>query len=98
MTTTVAILLSNFFFYVLLRFHLVRKFRSSYSIWLKDTNGNRQTLSSTIAYLIEQNDVQEKRIMHLADEMESQWMQIEQIKLATGTERFCLDREVKNSV
>ena len=36
--------------------------------------------------------------MHLADEMESQWLQIEQIKMATGTERFCQDREVKNSV
>jgi hypothetical protein len=98
MTTIVAIILSNFAFYILLRFHLVRKFRSSYSIWLKDTDGNRQTLSSTIAYLIEQNEVQEKRIMHLADEMESQWLQIEQIKMTTGIERFCADREVKNSV
>ena len=98
MTTFFTIVLSNFVFYVLIRFHLVRKFRNSYSIWLKDGNGNRQTLSDTIAYLIEQNNVQEKRIMHLADEMESKWLQIEQIKMATGTERFCQDREVKNSV
>tara|TARA_A200000113_G_C8870815_1_gene356609 strand:- start:4546 stop:4842 length:297 start_codon:yes stop_codon:yes gene_type:complete len=98
MNTFLTIILSNFVFYVLIRINLVKKFRNSYSIWIKDGDGNRQTLSDTIAYLIEQNQIQEKRIMYLVDEIEQQWLNIEQIKTATGTERFCSDREVKNRV
>ena len=98
MNTFLTIILSNFVFYVLIRINLVKKFRNSYSIWIKDGDGNRQTLSDTVAYLIEQNQIQEKRIMYLVDEIEQQWLNIEQIKTATGTERFCSDREVKNRV
>ena len=77
MNTFLTIILSNFVFYVLIRINLVKKFRNSYSIWIKDGDGNRQTLSDTIAYLIEQNQIQEKRIMYLVDEIEQQWLNIE---------------------
>ena len=45
------ILVSNVILYAVLRIHLVRKFRNTYSIYLKDSEGNRQTLSDTIAYI-----------------------------------------------
>ena len=63
------IILSNIVLYVILRIHLVRKFRTSYSIYLKDDKGNRQTLAKTIAYLLEQNELKEKKIMYLASEI-----------------------------
>ena len=85
------IILSNIVLYVILRIHLVRKFRSSYSIYLKDDKGNRQTLAKTIAYLLEQNELKEKKIMYLASEIEKQWLAIEQIKLVTGADKYCTE-------
>ena len=85
------IILSNIVLYVILRIHLVRKFRTSYSIYLKDDKGNRQTLAKTIAYLLEQNELKEKKIMYLASEIEKQWLAIEQIKLVTGSDKYCTE-------
>jgi len=78
--TLFLIVVVNFILYWYTRVVLIKKFRNSYSITLKDKEGNTQTLADTIAYLIEQNSVQEKRIMYLAKEMESQWCDIELIK------------------
>ena len=86
------IILSNLCLYAALRIHLVRKFRTSYSIYLKDPDGNRQTLSHTITYLLEQSDVQDKKIMYLAQEMEKQWLNLEQIALVTGAEKYCTEK------
>jgi|TARA_B100000029_G_scaffold127723_1_gene121350 hypothetical protein len=86
------IILSNLFLYAALRIHLVRKFRTSYSIYLKDDQGNRQTLTHTIAHLLEANEILEKKIMYLANEMEKQWISIEQIKVVTGAERYCTEK------
>ena len=86
------IILSNIVLYVILRIHLVRKFRTSYSIYLKDDKGNRQTLAKTIAYLLEQNELKEKKIMYLACEIEKQWLAIEQIKLVTGADKYCTEK------
>ena len=36
--------------------------------------GQTQTLSETIAYLLEQNEIKDKKIMYLAQEMEKQWL------------------------
>ena len=85
------IILSNIVLYVILRIHLVRKFRTSYSIYIKDDKGNRQTLAKTIAYLLEQNELKEKKIMYLASEIEKQWLAIEQIKLVTGADKYCTE-------
>ena len=85
------IILSNIVLYVILRIHLVRKFRTSYSIYLKDDKGIRQTLAKTIAYLLEQNELKEKKIMYLASEIEKQWLAIEQIKLVTGADKYCTE-------
>ena len=85
------IILSNIVLYVILRIHLVRKFRTSYSIYLKDDKVNRQTLAKTIAYLLEQNELKEKKIMYLASEIEKQWLAIEQIKLVTGADKYCTE-------
>ena len=78
--------------YVVLRIHLVRKFRTSYSIYLKDDKGNRQTLAYTIQYLLEQIDIQNKKIAYLCDESEKQWLTIEQIKIVTGADKFCTEK------
>ena len=86
------IILSNIILYVVLRIHLVRKFRTSYSIYLEDQKGNRQTLAKTIAFLIEQNEMKDKKIMYLAGEMEKQWLAIEQIKLVTGADKYCTEK------
>ena len=86
------IILSNIILYVVLRIHLVRKFRTSYSIYLEDQKGNRQTLAKTISYLLEQNDLKEKKIMYLANEIEKQWIAIEQIKLVTGADKYCTEK------
>ena len=85
------IILSNIILYVILRIHLVRKFRTSYTIYLEDQKGNRQTLAKTVAYLIEQDELHEKKIMYLASEMEKQWLAIEQIKLVTGADKYCTE-------
>ena len=57
----------NIVLYVVLRIHLVRKFRTSYSIYLEDANGNKQTLANTIASLIEQNEMKDKKICILLE-------------------------------
>ena len=86
------IVLSNLFLYAALRIHLVRKFRTSYSIYLKDGDGKRQTLTATIAHLLEADELLDKKIMYLAQEMEKQWMNIEQIALVTGAEKYCTEK------
>tara|TARA_B100001113_G_scaffold321629_1_gene291616 strand:+ start:309 stop:617 length:309 start_codon:yes stop_codon:yes gene_type:complete len=85
------IIFTNLILYVILRIHLVRKFRTSYSIYLKDENGNRQTLAHTIAYLLESVEIQNKKISYLIGEMEKQWMTIEQVKMVTGADKYCTE-------
>tara|TARA_B100001057_G_C22841425_1_gene947251 strand:- start:659 stop:961 length:303 start_codon:yes stop_codon:yes gene_type:complete len=82
----------NLILYVTLRVHLVHKFRTSYRIFLQDADGNKQTLEHTIQYLLEQTDVQNKKIAYLCEEMEKQWLSIEQIKIVTGADKFCTTR------
>tara|TARA_B100000035_G_scaffold102313_1_gene86752 strand:+ start:469 stop:744 length:276 start_codon:yes stop_codon:yes gene_type:complete len=91
MGTLILILATNFAMYVLLRIHLVKKFRTTYTIFLKDADGNRQTLQDTIAYLLEQREVLDQRILYLAGEMEDQWLTIEKIKMVTGADKYCND-------
>ena len=86
------ILFTNFILYVILRIHLVRKFRTSYRIFLQDADGNKQTLEHTIQYLLEQIDIQNKKIAYLCDESEKQWLTIEQVKIVTGADRFCTEK------
>ena len=82
------ILFTNAILYVILRISLVRKFRTSYSIYLKDKKGNRQTLAQTISFLIEQNGIREKQIMFLNEELTKQWLNLEQIKVVTGADKY----------
>jgi len=89
--TVLLIILSNALMYIIIRAQLARKFRTGYTIYLKDQQGNKQTLADTVAYLLEQNEVLEKRIIYLAGEMESQWLNIEQLKLITGADKYCND-------
>jgi len=74
------VLIVNLILYWYVKISLLKKFRNSYTITLKDKEGNVQTLADTIAFLIERDDFNEKRIMYLAKEMESQWTDIELIK------------------
>lgn len=89
--TIFLILFTNIILYVVLRIHLVRKFRTSYSIYLQDEKGNRQTLAHTVQYLLEQTDTQNKKILYLVEEMEKQWLSIEQIKMITGADQYCTE-------
>ncbi len=82
------ILVSNVILYAVLRIHLVRKFRNTYSIYLKDSEGNRQTLSDTIAYILEQRDILDQKVMYVAREMERQWLEIEKMRIVTGTDKY----------
>ena len=82
------IIASNLVLYILLRIHLVRKFRVGYSIYLKDSDGNSQTLQDTIAYLLEQNKISDQKVMYVAREMESQWLEIEKMKMITGADKY----------
>ena len=82
------ILVSNVILYAVLRIHLVRKFRNTYSIYLKDSEGNRQTLSDTIAYILEQRDILDHKVMYVAAEMEKQWLEIEKMRIVTGTDKY----------
>jgi hypothetical protein len=82
------ILVSNVILYAVLRIHLVRKFRNTYSIYLKDSEGNRQTLSDTIAYILEQRDILDHKVMYVAAEMERQWLEIEKMRIVTGTDKY----------
>ena len=84
----ILIILINIFLYLLLRVHLVRKFKSSYTIYLKDGKGNKQTLSDTIAYLLEKDEIYEKQIRYLAQEIENQWLMIEKVKMVTGADKY----------
>lgn len=86
--TFLLILISNLILYAVLRIHLVKKFRNTYSIYLKDSEGNRQTLSDTIAYILEQRDILDQKVMYVAGEMEKQWLEIEKIKMVTGTDKY----------
>ena len=86
------VILTNIVLYLILRISLVRKFKTSYSIYLKDVNGNKQTLADTIAYLLEQTELQNKKILYLANEVENQWLAIEQIKLVTGADKYCTEK------
>ncbi len=86
------IILSNLILYAVLRIHLVRKFRTTYTIYLKDPDGNRQTLAKTIEHLLQTNDIQDQKIMYLATEMEKQWLNMEQIALVTGAEKYCTEK------
>ncbi len=86
--TFLLILISNLILYAVLRIHLVRKFRNTYSIYLKDSDGNRQTLSDTIAYILEQRDILDQKVMYVAGEMEKQWLEIEKVKMVTGTDKY----------
>ncbi len=86
--TFLLILISNLILYAVLRIHLVRKFRNTYSIYLKDSEGNRQTLSDTIAYILEQRDILDQKVMYVAGEMEKQWLEIEKVKMVTGTDKY----------
>lgn len=89
--TIFLIFFTNIILYVVLRIHLVRKFRTSYSIYLQDEKGNRQTLAHTVQYLLEQTDTQNKKILYLVEEMEKQWLSIEQIKMITGADQYCTE-------
>ncbi len=82
------ILVSNVILYAVLRIHLVRKFRNTYSIYLKDSEGNRQTLADTIAYILEQRDILDQKVMYVAREMERQWLEIEKMRIVTGTDKY----------
>ena len=82
------IIASNLVLYILLRIHLVRKFRVGYSIYLRDSDGNRQTLQDTIAYLLEQNKISDQKVMYVAREMENQWLEIEKMKMITGADKY----------
>ena len=86
--TFLLILISNLILYAVLRIHLVRKFRNTYSIYLKDSEGNRQTLSDTIAYILEQRDILDQKVMYVAREMERQWLEIEKMRIVTGTDKY----------
>ena len=86
--TFLLILISNLILYAVLRIHLVRKFRNTYSIYLKDSEGNRQTLSDTIAYILEQRDILDKKVMYVAGEMEKQWLEIEKVKMVSGADKY----------
>ena len=89
--TLFLIIFTNLILYVILRIHLVRKFRTSYSIYLKDEKGNRQTLAHTIAYLLEQTEIQNRKINYLIEESEKQWLTIEQVKVVTGADKYCTE-------
>ena len=90
--TLFLIIFTNLILYVILRIHLVRKFRTSYSIYLKDEKGNRQTLAHTIAYLLEQTEIQNRKINYLIEESEKQWLTIEQVKVVTGADKYCTEK------
>lgn len=88
MMNILLIIASNLVLYIILRIHLVRKFRSGYSIYLKDGEGNRQTLQATIAYLLEQAEISDEKVMYVAKEMENQWLEIEKMKMITGSDKY----------
>ena len=86
------LIILNLVLYYLLQRRLTRKFEKSYTIYLKDCNGNKQTLADTIAHLLEQDEINEKRIKYLVREMENQWLAIEKIKMVTGTDKYITEK------
>ena len=88
----IQIILINILLYLVLLVQLVRKFKSSYTIYLKDGDGNTQTLTDTIAHLLEQNEINEKRIKYLVGEMENQWLAIEKLKMVTGADKYITEK------
>ena len=49
-------------------------------------------MTATIAHLLEADEIHDKKIMYLAQEMEKQWMNIEQIAFVTGAEKYCTEK------
>ena len=86
------LIILNLVLYYLLQRRLTRKFEKSYTIYLKDGNGNKQTLADTIAHLLELDEINEKRIKYLVREMENQWLAIEKIKMVTGTDKYITEK------
>ena len=74
------VLILNFVLFLYIKFRLEKKFRNTYSIFLIDKEGRRQRLSDTLSYLLERDQIHEKRVMYLTDEMASQWDAIELVK------------------
>ena len=86
------VIVLNLILYFLLKRRLIRKLKPSYSISLKDGDGNTQTLTDTIAHLLEQNEINEKRIKYLVGEMENQWLAIEKLKMVTGADKYITEK------
>lgn len=78
--TVFSLIFLNVILYLIFRVQIIRKLRKNYTVSLQDSEGNTQSLSDTIAFLLEQNKIQEKRLMFLAKEMETQWANIEFMK------------------
>lgn len=78
--TVFSLIFLNLILYLIFRIQIIRKLRKNYTVSLQDSEGNTQSLSDTIAFLLEQNKIQEKRLMFLAKEMETQWSNIEFMK------------------
>ena len=74
------VLILNFVLFLYIKFRLEKKFQNTYSIFLIDKEGRRQRLSDTLSYLLERDQIHEKRVMYLTDEMASQWDAIELVK------------------
>ena len=86
------VIVLNLILYFLLKRRLIRKLKTSYSISLKDGDGNTQTLTDTIAHLLEQNEINEKRIKYLVGEMENQWLAIDKLKMVTGADKYITEK------
>lgn len=84
--TFLFLILLNFVLFLYIKIRLEKKFQNSYTVFLTDGEGNRQRLSDTISYLLEQSQVQEKRLLYIVDEMAQQWDSIELIKDQLGLE------------
>jgi|TARA_B100000073_G_scaffold267276_1_gene226876 hypothetical protein len=80
------VILLNFVLFVYIKFRLEKKFQNTYSIFLIDKEGNRQRLSDTIGYLLERDQIHEKRVLYLTDEMAKQWDAVELMKDNLNTE------------
>lgn len=84
--TFLFLIVLNFVLFLYIKIRLEKKFQNTYTVFLTDKEGNRQRLSDTIAYLLEQNEIQEKRLLYLVDEMAKQWDSIELVKDTLGME------------
>ena len=86
------VIVLNLILYFLLKRRLIRKLKTSYSISLNDGDGITLTLTDTIAHLLEQNEINEKRIKYLVGEMENQWLAIEKLKMVTGADKYITEK------